>query len=224
VVPPVFVSVTLCDCVLPTVTLPKASLPGFAASCPSLIPVPDKEMSVIALDASLPIAAVALKLPAAFGVKARVSDALCPAATVTGRLGAVNEKYFVDTDALLMLADAFPVLLTESVSILLLPAATLPKSNACAPNDKLPVVVGGGVALVGVDDLELNPWHPTSTRLAANTLKPAAFFRNGERASLSQRVSFIPVLSCLLKLCVLTRSDCSQCASTQFCATDFAST
>jgi len=204
------------------VTLPKASLLGFTASCPSLIPVPDKEMSVIALDASLPIAAVALKLPAAFGVNATVSDALCPAAIVTGRLGAVSEKYFVDTEALLMLADVFPVLLTESVSILLLPAATLPKSKACEPNDKLPVAVG--VGLVGVDDLELNPWHPTSARLAANKLKPAAFLRNGERVSLSQRVSFIPVLSCLLKLCVLTRSDCSQCASTQFCATDFAST
>lgn len=195
VVPPVFVSVKLCDCVLPTVTLPKASLPGFTASCPSLIPVPDKEMSIIALDASLPIAAVALKLPAALGVNASVRDAFCPAAIVTGRLGAINEKYFVDTDALLMLADVFPVLLTESVNTLLLPAATLPKSNAWAPNDKLPVPVGGGVGLVGADDLELNPWHPTSTRLAANTVKPAAFFRNGERVSLSQRVSFIPVLS-----------------------------
>ena len=147
------VSVTLCDCVLPTVTLPKASLPGFAASCPSLMPVPDNEMSVIALEASLPIAAVALKLPAALGLNASVSDALCPAAIVTGRLGAVNEKYFVDTDTLLMFADVFPVLLTESVSILLLPAATLPKFRACAPNDKLPVAVGLGE----LGDLELNP-------------------------------------------------------------------
>lgn len=142
VVPPVFVSVTLCDCLLPTVTLPKASLPELTASCPSLMPVPDKVISVIAVDASLPMAAVALKFPAAFGVNARVSDALWPAAMVTGRLGAVNEKYFVDTEALLMLADVFPVLLTDSVSVLLLPAATLPKSKACAPNDKLPVAVG----------------------------------------------------------------------------------
>lgn len=202
-----FVTVRLCDCVLPTVTLPKAWLPGFTASCPSLIPVPDKEMFVIALEASLPIAAVALKLPATLGVNARVSDALCPAAIVTGRLGAVNEKYFVDTAALLMLTDVFPVLLTPSVSILLLPAATLPKSKACAPKDKLPVALGVGVELVGVDDLELNPWHPTTTRLAANTVKPAAFVRNGERACLSQRVSLIPVLSRLPTI-VLIRSDC----------------
>ena len=119
------------------------------------MPVPDNEISVSALDASLPIAAVALKLPAAFGVKARVSDALCPAAILTGRLGAVKEKYFVDTDALLMLADVFPVLLTESVSILLLPAATLPKFKACESNDKLPVAVGVGLGELG--DLELNP-------------------------------------------------------------------
>ena len=117
------------------------------------MPVPDNEISVSALDPSLPIAAVALKVPAAFGVKARVSDSLCPAATVTGRLGAVNEKYFVDTAALLMFTDAFPVLLTESVSTLLLPAATLPKFRACAPNDKLPVAVGLGE----LGDLELNP-------------------------------------------------------------------
>ena len=197
VVPPVFVRVTLCDCLLPTVTLPKASLPGSTANCPSLMPVPDKEMSVIALDASLPIAAVALKLPAALGVNARVSDALCPAAMVTGRLGAVNEKYFVDTEALLTLTDALPLLLTESVSTLLLPAATLPKFKACAPNDKLPVVVGlgVGVGLVVLDDLELNPWHPTNSRLAASSVKPAAFLRNGGRVSLPQRVSFIPVLS-----------------------------
>lgn len=155
VVPPVFVSVTLCDCLLPTVTLPKTSLPELTASCPSLMPVPDKVIFVMAVEASLPIAAVALKLPAAFGVNARVSDALCPAAMVTGRLGPVNEKYFVDTEALLMFTDVFPVLLTESVSVLLLPAATLPKSKACAPNDKLPVVVG--VGLGELDDFELNP-------------------------------------------------------------------
>jgi hypothetical protein len=147
----------LCDCLLPKVTLPKASLPGFAASCPSLMPVPDKEMSVIALEASLPIAAVALKLPAALGLNASVSDALCPAAIVTGRLGAANEKYLVDTEALLMLTDVLPVLLTARVSVLLLPAGTLPKSKACAPNDKLPVAVGVGVGLGEVDDLELNP-------------------------------------------------------------------
>jgi hypothetical protein len=188
----------LCDCVLPTVTLPKASLPGFAASCPSLMPVPDKEISISAVEASLPIAAVALKLPAALGLNASVRDALCPAAIVTGRLGAVNEKYFVDTDALLTLTDVFPVLLTESVSTLLLPAATLPKSNACAPNDKLPVAVGGGV--VELDDLELNPWHPTSSKLVANTVKPDALFRYRERDSLSQPMSFIPILSRVLRL------------------------
>jgi hypothetical protein len=199
VVPPVFVSVTLCDCVLPTVTLPKASLPGFTASCPSLIPVPDKAISVMAVEASLPIAALALKLPAALGVNARVSDALCPAAIVTGRLGAVNEKYFVDTEALLMLADVLPVLLTESVSVLLLPASTLPKSKACAPNDKLPVAVGVGVGLGELDDLELNPWHPTSTRLAASTIKPAAFFRHPGMVSVSQPMTFIPILSTVLR-------------------------
>ena len=155
-VPPVLVSVTLCDCVIPTLTLPKASLPGFAASCPSLIPVPDKEISVSAVEASLPIAAVALKLPAAFGLNASVSDALCPAAIVTGRLGAVNEKYFVDTDALLMLADVFPVLLTESVSTCCFqpphcqsPTLVLQMTNFPSSRRRS--------GLVEVDDLELKP-------------------------------------------------------------------
>ncbi len=118
------------------------------------MPVPDKVMFVGAVEASLPIAAVALKLPAALGLNARVSDELCPAAMVTGRLGAVSEKYFVDTEALLMLTELLPVLLTESVSDLLLPAAALPKFKDCAPNDKLPVV---GVGLVEGDELELTP-------------------------------------------------------------------
>ena len=196
--PPVLVSVTLCVCLLPTVTLPKASLLGFTASCPSLMPVPDKLIFVMAVEASLPIAAVALKLPAASGLNASVNDELCPAAMVTGRFGAVTEKYLVDTEALLMVTDALLVLLTESVSVLLLPAPTLPKSKAWAPKDKLPVAVGVGLDVL--DDLELNPWHPTSSnRLPTKAIMPAAFSRHSDRGSPSQRMSFIPVLSTVLR-------------------------
>lgn len=66
-VPPVFVTVTLCDCLLPTVTVPNAVLAGFRRSCPSLMPSPVSEILVAAVDALLVIAAVAEKAPAALG-------------------------------------------------------------------------------------------------------------------------------------------------------------
>lgn len=154
-VPPLFVSTKFCDCVPPTVTVPKASLEGFEASCPSLMPVPFSVMFVMAEDASLPIAALAVKVPAAFGVKASVRDTLCPAATVSGRLGAVREKYLVETVALLIVTEVLPTLFTARLSDLLVPAATLPKFNVTAPNERVPAVVG--FELGELDELELNP-------------------------------------------------------------------
>jgi len=65
---PLLVSVTVCDCLAPTFTLPKASLAGLVVSWPSAVPVPTSEMFVIAFDASLVTLTVAVKAPTAFGV------------------------------------------------------------------------------------------------------------------------------------------------------------
>src|SRR5271165_412524 len=103
--PPVLVNVTVCDCVVPTVTLPKSWLLGFSVICPAATPVPVRVRLGSVFDASLVRETVPLKGPAAFGVNLKLSDVLCPAARTTGRLGAVKEKYLVESAALLIVTD-----------------------------------------------------------------------------------------------------------------------
>jgi hypothetical protein len=68
----VFVTVSESDCVLPTVTLPKLKLAGFEPREPAAIPLPESEIVAGLLVASLVRVLVALKAPAAFGVKENV--------------------------------------------------------------------------------------------------------------------------------------------------------
>ena len=130
--PPVLVRVTVCDCLAPTVTLPNASLAGLSVSCPGFIPVavpvPESVRFVTVFDASLVIETVALKAPTASGVNLRPIAVLCPAGTVTGRVGATREKLLVEIETLLTDTDAGPEFVTVAVRVLLLPTATLPKS------------------------------------------------------------------------------------------------
>jgi hypothetical protein len=79
---------------------------------------------------------------------------LWPARIVTGRLGALNEKYWVEIVTLLTVMEAVPVFDTVIVRVLLVPAVALPKSRMPPLKDKVPVC--GCTAL-----LELNPWQPT---------------------------------------------------------------
>src|ERR1700688_4181101 len=123
--PPVLVSVTVCDCDAPTVTLPKASLAGFVASVPVAgpvaVPVPESESWVVGFDGSLLVSVTAaVKASAAFGVNLTVIGVVCPAATVIGRLGETRVKYLLEMAALLTVIDAFPefVALTDTVLLL----------------------------------------------------------------------------------------------------------
>jgi len=128
---PRLLSVTVADCFAPTVTLPKSSLAGLRLSCPAAdVPVPDKERFVTESEAVLAMAAVALKAPAAFGVKRTVIGVLFPAARVVGRVGAVREKYFVEIAALFTVTEAVPEFVAVTVRVLLLPVVTLPKFKA----------------------------------------------------------------------------------------------
>ena len=64
---------------VPATTLPKLKLDGVTMSWPAvveLVPVPDSEMLAWALDALLLMPALAVKAPAALGVKSNVSVAL----------------------------------------------------------------------------------------------------------------------------------------------------
>ena len=137
-VPPLFVRVTVCDCLVPTVILPKSSLVGLTESCPSATPVPLSEIVGRVLEASLVTVTVPLKFPEAFGVNLTVRVAVCPEATVTGRLGEAREKYLLEIAALLIETACVPEFVAATVNVLLLPATTLPKSRLAAPSDRFP--------------------------------------------------------------------------------------
>jgi hypothetical protein len=91
------------------------------------------------LEASLLMESVAVNLAAAFGLKEMLRFVLCPADKEMGKLGAVNAKYFVDTDALPMLTALFPEFVTVSVRLLLLVGETFPKSRLALPRTKVPI-------------------------------------------------------------------------------------
>lgn len=168
--PPVFVSVTVCDCCAPTTTSPKISLAGLGASWPeeAAAPVPASETSVTVSEASLVMAAVALKVPVAFGVNLMLIGALCPAATVMGKLGAVTEKYWVEMEIPLTVTDAGPEFETVSGNVLLVPAATLPKPRLKLPTESVVVCcwLDGPPALT--------PWQPANKAIPERRTKTAA--------------------------------------------------
>lgn len=136
--PPALVITSVRLRLLPTMTLPNASLVALGASWPSATPVPVSAKFGTALEASLAIVAEASNVPAAFGVKLKVRDALWPAASAAGRLGDVNAKYLLEIVAPLMLTGAFPEFVALTVRVLLMPGATLPKFKAELPRERLP--------------------------------------------------------------------------------------
>lgn len=98
--------------------------------------------------------AVPLKVPAALGVNANVRVAFCPAPIETGRVGLVIAKYWVETEAALIVSEVVPVLVAEIARDLLFPAATLPKLSVLLENDNAPTC---GWPLP--EPPELTPWQ-----------------------------------------------------------------
>lgn len=179
--PPVLVSVTVCDCSAPTDTLPKTSLAGLSASCPGalVVPVPESATFITVSEASLVIAAVALKTPAASGVNLTLIEVFCPAATVTGRLGEIREKYLVEIAIPLIVTDADPEFDIVIGRVLLLPAGMLPKPRSEFA-DRVLICCWMEVPPV------LKPWQPTRKAMPAirsNVL--AALPRHSTQFSLS---------------------------------------
>ncbi|HEV2399591.1 MAG TPA: hypothetical protein VGS27_21785 [Candidatus Sulfotelmatobacter sp.] len=99
---------------------------------------------------------------------------LWPALSVRGKVGPVTVKYCVDTEAALTEADACPLLVTETVRVLLLPAVMVPKLRLPTPSAKLPLG-GGWLELPAA----LTPWHPVSEMTPAKTSKIAAAEKQG---------------------------------------------
>src|ERR1700684_186776 len=84
--PPVLVTVSDRDCLLPTVKLPKLRLLGLAASVPGVTPVPDKGMIKVVLRAYEVMVMLPLAFVADCGANVMVKAALCPAVSVIGAL------------------------------------------------------------------------------------------------------------------------------------------
>ncbi len=73
--PPRLVTVSDCDWLLPTVTLPKLRLVGFEPSAPAATPVPDNGMVSVGLEALEVMVTLPLKLPADAGANLTVKVA-----------------------------------------------------------------------------------------------------------------------------------------------------
>jgi len=83
-VPPVLVTVSDRDLLLPIVTLPKLRLVGFAPRPPGVTPVPANGMVSVEFDALDVTVTFPLALPADDGANETENVALCPAVSVTG--------------------------------------------------------------------------------------------------------------------------------------------
>jgi len=83
-IPPVLVTVSERDLLLPTVTLPKLRLAGLAPSVPGATPVPDRGMVNVGFEALDVRVRFPLAPPADDGVNETVKVALWPAVKVTG--------------------------------------------------------------------------------------------------------------------------------------------
>lgn len=171
---PLFVNVTVCDCVLPTITLPKDAVEGFSESCPTAtaVPTPLRATFAAASDALLETESVALKVPTVFGENEMLIVALCPGATVTGSVGAMREKYWVEIAALLTTSEVLPLFVALKFSVLVLPAGTLPKSRLSGFKER--------TADCWVADLPaaLIPWQPNRTLMPARRKNAVAILES----------------------------------------------
>jgi hypothetical protein len=84
---PLAVNVPEALLLVPTTTLPRLSVPGLTASCPTaVVPVPDSAMLTLGFVASDVMLTLPDALPAACGANATVKTALCEALSVNGVL------------------------------------------------------------------------------------------------------------------------------------------
>lgn len=138
---PLFVRVKVCDCCEPVLTLPKASLLGLEPRTPIgfEVPVPESDRVAEVSLASLVTVAVAVKEPAALGENETLTGTLCPAPTVIGMLGEVSVKYLLEKATPLTLTESGPELEAVKVSVLVVPACTLPNCSVAIFNESVVV-------------------------------------------------------------------------------------
>jgi len=142
-----------------TLSIPKVF--GKTVSClTTSILVPLREMLAVAFEASLATVAVASNAPQAFGTKLMPIDIFRPAARVTGRVGEVSRKVWLEIATLLIVIEELPEFVAEKVIRFVPPTGTFPKLMLVLPSIKL---LGSDLLEGVVCWLELsrsNPWQP----------------------------------------------------------------
>jgi hypothetical protein len=144
---PELVSVIFCDELLPTATLAKFRLVGFAVNCPcaAVVPVPPNVTLDVGVFGSLLVNVMLPETaPAVVGEKVTVTGTVCPALIVFGvaiPLIPNSVPFNVITE---MFRSAVPVFPTFNVAVPLDPTLTVPKSTALVLNE----ICGADVATV----------------------------------------------------------------------------
>ena len=127
--PPVLVRVSDKFALLPTCTLPKARLVGFAVSVPGVTPVPESgilklESEAVEVMLTLPVAA-----PLVVGEKRTVNEVLWPAVNVKGKVSPLKLNLVPLAVAAEIVRFDPPVLVRVPDKFALLPTCTLPKAR-----------------------------------------------------------------------------------------------
>lgn len=138
--PPVFVTVSDRFVVLPTWTLPNASVVGFAVSVPGVTPVPERGMfrlGLLPLDVMLTFP---LAPPLALGAKRTVNDVVPPEAKVKGNVSPLKLKPVPFAVAAEIVRLDPPVFVSVSVKFEPLPTSTLPKARLVGFAASVPAV------------------------------------------------------------------------------------
>jgi hypothetical protein len=178
---PAFFSVTVCELLVPVVTLPNAALAGVAASC-GCVPVPLNAIVVGEFGALLTIEMLPLTLPAAVGANLALNVVLSPAPSVSGAVIPVLLKPAPVTVTAEIVTVAVPPFVRVMVCELFAPIATLPNaavvgvaaSSACVPVPLNAIVVGEFGALLAIEMLPLALPAAVGANLALNVvLSPA---------------------------------------------------
>jgi hypothetical protein len=156
---PALFRVSVCVWLMPSATVPKLKLVGFALKLPAATAVAESAMLKGLFDPSLVNDKVPVAPPADVGLKTIFTFVLCPAANVTGKARPFMAKPAPLTAACEIVRLVLPVLLRMSTCDWLVPTWTFPKATLAGAAVKSPDAAG--CEFCALDLPELKPWQPT---------------------------------------------------------------
>jgi hypothetical protein len=160
--PPVFCTLTLWFCLLPTCPPVKVTLAGVAVSVAgtaSSVPVPERAILRGALEALFVIESVPVFAPVTLGANRTLKELLPLGARVSGKLRPAMVKLAVEDVACEIVRLSPPLFVTVSVKVWLFPICTLPKLRLVGVAVRSPGKGSDGEPWE-FDFPALNPWQP----------------------------------------------------------------